>query len=101
VTSKGLTTEETSYFISSLSPKTKAKDFNKGIRGHWSVESFHYIKDVVLGEDKMKAKVKNAPTNYSLIRNVVINIFRKNKLESIKAGVEKCANNVKFMLSLI
>ncbi len=98
---KGKTTKETAYFISSLSPKTGAKIFNEGIRGHWGIESFHYIKDVVFGEDRSKVKTKNAPCNYSIIRNLVISIFRNNNLHKIQETIEKCANNVPFMMSLI
>lgn len=101
VVCKGKTTEETVYFISSISAKTGAKVFNEGIRGHWGIESFHYIKDVIFGEDRSKVKTKNAPCNYSIIRNLVINIFRKNNLHNIQETIEKCANNVPFMLSLI
>lgn len=95
---KDKTTEEIAYFISNLSGE--AKMFNQGVRGHWNIESFHYIKDVVFGEDKMKVKTMNAPANYSLIRNLVINIFRKNDLNKIQETIERCANNVPFMMSL-
>jgi predicted transposase YbfD/YdcC len=93
-------TEEIAYFISSLSPKTGARIFNEGVRSHWNIESFHYIKDVVFGEDRSKVKTKNAPGNYSIIRNLVINIFRKNNLHSMQETIERCANNVPFMMSL-
>lgn len=75
--------------------------FNEGIRGHWSIESFHYIKDVIFGEDASKIKKDNAPCNYSIIRNLVINIFRKNNLHKMQETIERCANNVPFMMSLI
>lgn len=98
---KGETTQETAYFISSISPKTGAKVFNEGIRDHWSIESFHYIKDVVFGEDRSKVKTKNAPCNYSIIRNLVISIFRKNNLHKIQEAIERCVNNVPYMMLLI
>ena len=98
---KDKVSEETAYFISSLGAKTGAKVFNEGIRSHWNIESFHYIKDVIFGEDRSKVKTNNAPCNYSLIRNLVINIFRKNNLHSMQETIEKCANNVSFMMSLI
>lgn len=100
VVCKGNMTEETAYFISSLSPKTGARVFNEGIRAHWSIESFHYIKDVVFGEDRSKVRTKNAPCNYSVIRNLVISIFRKNNLDKIQETIERCANNVPYMMSL-
>jgi predicted transposase YbfD/YdcC len=100
VTCKGKTTEETAYFISSLPSITKAQIYNTGIRSHWNVESFHYIKDVVFGEDRSKVKTKNAPGNYSLMRNLVITIFRNNNLHAIQETIERCANNVPFMMTL-
>jgi predicted transposase YbfD/YdcC len=94
------TTEETAYFISSLPCHTSAHVLNMIIRSHWSIESFHYIKDVVMGEDRSKVRIANAPANYSIIRNFVINTFRKNNLHNIQETLEKCANNVPYMLSL-
>jgi predicted transposase YbfD/YdcC len=101
VTIKEKETFETAYFISSLPATTLAKELNEGIRGHWSIESFHYIKDVTFGEDAWKVKKKNAAANYSLIRNISINIFRNNGLHRIREAIEKCANNVPFMLRLL
>ncbi len=93
-------TKETAYFISSLPATMSARKLNKGVRNHWKIESFHHIKDVTFREDKWKVKTKNAPANYSLIRNLVINIFRRNGFESMQATIEKCANNVPFMWGL-
>lgn len=92
--------QEVGYFISSLPATTSAKKFGEGIRCHWNIESFHYIKDVTFEEDKWKVCKKNAPVNYSLVRNLAINIFRKNNLNEIKATTEKCFNKVAYMMSL-
>lgn len=93
-------TTKTAHFISSLPTTVTAKTFSEGIRGHWRIESFHYIKDVTFGEDKWKVKTKNAPANYSLIRNIAINIFRHNGFDNIQETVEKCANNIVFMMAM-
>lgn len=98
---KEKTTKEIAYFISDLKPKTGAEYFYKGIRSHWQIESFHYIKDKTFLEDDWKVKTKNAPENYSIIRNLVINIFRNRGLECIQETIEKCANNVPFMMGLL
>ena len=100
VTEKGKISKETAHFISDLPNTTPAKYFYEGIRKHWNIESFHYIKDVVFLEDKWGVRTKNAPGNYSLIRNMVINIFRQHEFESMQATIEKCANNVPFMMGL-
>ena len=80
---------------------TPAESFHEGIRSHWSIESFHYIKDVTFKEDDSKVKKGNAPENYSLMRNMAINIFRNKGMNKIQEAVEKCANNVGFMMGLI
>lgn len=98
---KEKTTKEIAYFISDLKPKTGSKYFFESIRSHWQIESFHYIKDKVFLEDDWKVKTKNAPANYSIIRNLVINIFRQHKFNCIQAMIEKCANNIPFMMTLL
>lgn len=97
---KDKTTKEIAYFISDLKPETGAKYFFESIRLHWQIESFHYIKDTTFLEDAWKVKTKNAPANYSIIRNLAINIFRHRGLNCIQEAIEKCANNVGFMMSL-
>lgn len=94
-------TKEIAYFISDLKPETGAKYFLESIRSHWQIESFHYIKDKTFLEDAWKVKTKNAPANYSIIRNLAINIFRHRGLNCIQEAIEKCANNVGFMMSLL
>lgn len=98
---KEKTTKEIAYFISDLKPETSAKYFFKGIRSHWQIETFHYIKDKIFLEDDWKVRTKNAPANYSIIRNLAINIFRNCGYECIQEAIEKCANNVSFMMSLL
>lgn len=101
ITTKDKVTQEIAYFISSLPKTTEAKVFNQGIRLHWSVEAFHFIKDTVFNEDKFLCKKGSSAENLSLLRNFIINTFRKNGLNKIQEAKEKCANNVGFMLGLM
>lgn len=98
---KGKTSNEIAYFISDLNLDLSAHLFGKFIRNHWGIESFHFTKDVIFEEDNWKVKNKNAAANYSLLRNLAINVFRHNGAKCIKAFVEKCANNVPLMQRLI
>ncbi len=100
IANKGKFSEEIAYFISDLKPEIGAKYFYKGIRSHWQIESFHYIKDKTFLEDDWKIKTKNAPENYSVIRNLAVNIFRNQGFKCIQEAIEKCANNVPFMIGL-
>jgi len=91
--------DETWYYISNK--LHSAKDIYKGNRAHWRVESMHWVKDVVLGEDASKIKKGNAPGNYSMIRSVVCNILNFNGFKSIKSAIRGLANNIKKIWELV
>jgi hypothetical protein len=93
VCSKGKQTHETAYFISVIRCN-KADFFAKHIRNHW-------VKDVVMNEDRSMTTSGKAAQNLSVIRNIVINHFRLNGQYSIKYAIELCANNFKDLLALI
>ena len=89
------------YYISSLSPKTKAKTFGKIIRKHWGIETYHYLKDVVLKEDYSKIKKGNGAGNMSILRNIGLNIFHKHKLKKITQATRLLRNNIEKMMNMI
>jgi predicted transposase YbfD/YdcC len=90
-----------SYYISSLL-SNDAKLFATGIRGHWSIENnLHWVKDVVLREDTTKHKKGFAAKNMSILRNIAINVFRKNEYSSTKHATLFFASNVKELLEII
>lgn len=90
-----------SYYISSLLSKN-AKLFATGIRGHWAIENqLHWIKDVILKEDTTQHKKGYAAKNMSILRNIAINIFRKNEYSSTKHATLFFASNVKELLFII
>ncbi len=89
------------YYISSLSPRTKAKTFGKIIRNHWSIETYHYLKDVVLREDYSKVKKDNGSGNMSILRNIGLNIFHSHKLNKITQATRLLRNNTKKMMDMI
>lgn len=100
VKNKGRISEETAYFITNLDEE--ASFFNKGIRGHWKIEnSLHYIKDVVLNEDRSRIRTGMAPQNMSLLRTFVINIFRNKGYSCIKQAIRLHSGNIRLMLSLL
>jgi predicted transposase YbfD/YdcC len=94
------------YFISSLDPnQVSAKEFNEGIRNHWSVEAFHYSKDVTFKEDKSKCNSGNSAQNLSVIRNIVINLFReyqhKYRYTNLAQAIRLVANDIPKLWSIV
>jgi predicted transposase YbfD/YdcC len=90
-----------SYYISSLK-FNDAKLFATGVRGHWSIENnLHWVKDVILKEDTTHHIKGYASKNMSILRNIAINVFRKNEYSSTKHATLFFASNVKELLEII
>lgn len=71
----GRETSEVRLFISSRAPKVK--EFAQSVRSHWSIESMHWIVDVVFDEDASQLKNGNSPQNYSFPRKFVISLLKR------------------------
>ncbi len=89
---------EVHYYMSSL--QTTAEKFGQGIRGHWGIENLlHWVKDVVFGEDQAPFAAFNAATNWSIVRNIAINIARHNGCRSLTKAKRFWAHDIPKILS--
>lgn len=66
----GVLTEEVRYFI--ISFKKDIETFARCVRGHWSVESMHWLLDVVYREDHKQNLDKRAAFNLNAIRKLCL-----------------------------
>ncbi|OON94550.1 MAG: transposase [Candidatus Epulonipiscium fishelsonii] len=71
---KGVESKETRYYISSLMPNIEL--FEKGVRGHWSVEVMHWHLDVTFREDSNKTVDMTANKNMNIIRKWALSILK-------------------------
>lgn len=79
-----------------------AKTYNHGIRSHWAIEnSLHYVKDVTFGEDASLVRTGNAPTNFSIIRNIAINLLRRLNYSSLKQAIRHIGGNIGAIANLL
>jgi len=90
----GLIQNETSFYMTSLTTDNIEK-IARIIRGHWGIENrLHYVKDVIQGEDDNKIAQRNKAENLSIMKNISLNIYRKNGFDSIKYAVETLSNKI-------
>ncbi len=88
------------FYISSLA--ASAYTFADGIRGHWRIENgLHWVKDVVLREDACSLDKGFAPVNLSLIRTIVINLFRRHGYSSIAKALRAVAHDLDQLFLLL
>ena len=58
---------ETRYYISSLAADAVRQ--GEAIRGHWGVESHHWLMDMVFRDDECRIRRDNAPANFATIKH--------------------------------
>lgn len=75
---------EIAYGITSLPPEEAgAERLGRLIRGHWSIESLHWIRDVVYDEDRSQVRRGSAPQAMATLRNFAISLLRRLGVASI------------------
>ncbi|WP_218061679.1 ISAs1 family transposase [Planobispora rosea] len=85
----GTTTIVTVYAITSLPPGhlTHARPAAL-IRGHWSIEALHHVRDVTYREDTSKARTGAAPRIMASLRNLAIGLARLIGWTNIAAAID-------------
>jgi len=97
---KGRETTEVAYAITSAPrPDANAQRLLQWSRGHWGIESFHWLRDVVWGEDGCRVKTGNAPQVLAAIRNAAINFLRMSGFAEITKTVRQHALQVDILLA--
>ncbi len=91
---------QTNHYISSL--VSKANTFANGIRQHWGIENrLHWVKDVIFGEDAAPFSNSNTAANWSIIRNIAINLARKGGYDSLTKAERFLAHDIDKLFLLL
>ncbi|GAA0829856.1 hypothetical protein GCM10009525_29200 [Streptosporangium amethystogenes subsp. fukuiense] len=73
----GKTTIVTIYAITSLRPdRITHTHLAALIRGHWSIEALHHIRDVTYREDASRVRTGAAPRIMASLRNLAVGLAR-------------------------
>jgi len=80
------TTTEIVYLITSLASRQALPERSLAlIRGHWSVESRHWLRDLTFGEDRSRRRRGAAPQIMAAVRNLVLTLIRRTGTTQIAA----------------
>lgn len=90
------TSVETRYYISNLSPHVQ--QFAKAVRGHWGIESMHWLLDVVFLEDKDKTVDKVAAQHMNHLRKLALSLLKALDFSHLEKRVSY--RRRKFLISL-
>jgi len=88
--------QETAYFISTLPAKPDL--LLNCVRTHWTIEnSFHWVLDVVFGEDTHRTRTLKAAENLAVLRRITLNLLKQH---TAKTGLKGSLKGKRYRASL-
>ena len=92
---------ETRFYITSL--VLLANLVGPMIRDHWAVEnSLHWVMDMVFRDDECRIRTENAPANFTTLRHMAQNLYRKSPAkDSMRLKRKTAAWDDDYLASLI
>ena len=100
VAKDGTEISDVRYYINSIEPKVKL--FAESVRTHWSIESMHWILDVVFHEDKSRLRNGDSTENFGFLRKFVISLLKRDTSKGSLVGKrKKAAWSTEFLEKLL
>jgi predicted transposase YbfD/YdcC len=94
------TETETRFYITSL--VMTAAQLGPVIRSHWTIESMHWVMDMVFRDDECRVRTEHAPANFTTIKHMAHNLIRKAPgKDSLRVRRKVAAWDDDFLASLI
>jgi predicted transposase YbfD/YdcC len=93
--------QETRFYITSSD--LPADQMGPIVRSHWAVEnSLHWVMDMVFRDDECRVRTENAPANFTTLKHIAHNLFRKAKSrDSLRLRRKVAAWDDDFLASLV
>ena len=102
VTTKGKTHREVVFLVTSRTPaRARPAQVLAWIRGHWSIEARHYVRDVTFGEDRSRLRRGHAPQLMAACRNLCITLMHRTGASEIGATRRSFAYHPALALALL
>jgi len=93
-------TFDTRYFI--CSAPLDIERIAKATRGHWGVESMHWLLDVEFGDDLSRYRAGHGAKNMAVVRRFALSLVRANKSKgSVKTRRKRASWNPAFLLEIL
>jgi predicted transposase YbfD/YdcC len=94
------TTSDTRYFISSA--PLDIERLAQGVRGHWGVESMHWLLDVEFKDDLSRYRSGHGAKNMAVVRRFALGLVRANKTKgSVKTRRKTAGWDPRFLLQIL
>ncbi|HEX3723442.1 MAG TPA: ISAs1 family transposase [Nitrolancea sp.] len=96
----GRETNETRYYI--LSRYLSGKRFSEAVRGHWGIESMHWVLDVNFREDDSRTRERTLGNNLSWLRRFAVTLLKRHPInDSLRGKMIRCMMNTEFLTEVL
>ena len=96
----GARTSEVRYYVSTR--YVSGKRFAEAVRGHWGIESLHWVLDVTLREDDSRTRERTLANNLSWLRRFAVTLLRRHpEKDSIRGKMLHCGYSTDFLTEVL
>ena len=96
----GAQTSEARYYVSTR--YVSGKRFAEAVRGHWGIESLHWVLDVTLREDDSRTRERTLANNLSWLRRFAVTLLRRHpEKDSIRGKMLHCGYSTDFLTEVL
>ena len=96
----GRETDEVRYYIASR--YFSGKRFGESVRGHWSIESMHWVLDVNFREDDSRTRERTLGNNLSWLRRFAVTLLKRHCVkDSLRGKMVRCMLSPQFLTEVL
>ena len=96
----GTETGEVRYYISSR--YLSGKRFAEAVRGHWGIESMHWVLDVTFREDDSRTRERTLGNNLSWLRRFAVTLLKRHPAkDSLRGKMMSCMLSTDFLTEVL
>lgn len=96
----GSETDEVRYYV--LSRYLSGKRFSESVRGHWGIESMHWVLDVNFREDDSRTRERTLGNNLSWLRRFAVTLLKRHpQKDSLRGRMIRCMLNTTFLTEVL
>src|SRR3954471_9341129 len=96
----GSETDEVRYYLSSR--YLSGRRFAEAVRGHWGIESMHWVLDVNFREDDSRTRERTLGNNLSWLRRFAVTLLKRHPdKDSLRGKMMSCMINTDFLAEVL
>jgi predicted transposase YbfD/YdcC len=96
----GSETDEVRYYLSSR--YLSGQRFAEAVRGHWGIESMHWVLDVSFREDDSRTRERTSGNNLSRLRRFAVTLLKRHPdKDSVRGKMMSCMLNTDYLAQVL